>query len=72
MALTLDQLQKQRDDVIADMGKGESRVEFEGRGLTYRTQAESEAALQRIDAEIAKLQSPSQSRQFTVKTSRGL
>jgi len=70
MALTLEQLQAQRDELIADMSKP-SRIEFSDRGVTNRPQGELDAALQRIDAEIAKLQSP-QSRQFVIQTSRGI
>ena len=70
MALTLEQLQAQREDVLTSM-RAESRIECSDRGVTYKPQAELEAALQRIDAEIAAMQSP-QSRQFTIQTSRGL
>jgi hypothetical protein len=70
MAVTIDQLQAARDKLVDEMGKGYSRVEFEGRGLTYRPQAELEAALRQVDAEIARLQNPA-ARQFTVQTNRG-
>ena len=70
MALTLEQLQAQREKILTDMGNT-AQVQFGDRSVTHRPQAEMDAALQRVDAEIAKLQSP-QSRQFTVQTSRGL
>lgn len=71
MALTLEQLQAQRDKILGEMGHA-SRVETpDGGAITCRPQAELDAALQRIDAEIATLQAP-QSRQFTIKTGRGL
>jgi hypothetical protein len=70
MALTLEQLQAQRDKTIQEMSL-ESRVDFSDRGITRRSQEELEAALRRIDTEIAALQSP-QSRQFTIQTSRGI
>ena len=70
MALTLEQLQAQREKILCDMGNT-AQVQFGDMSVTHRPQAEMDAALQRIDAEIAALQSP-QSKQFTVKTSRGL
>ena len=70
MALTLAQLQAQRAEIVEHMGKP-SQVQFGDKSVTYRPQAELDAALQRIDGEIAAMQSP-QSRQFTVQTSRGL
>jgi len=70
MALTLEQLQAQRDKILGEMGNA-SNLQFGDRSVTYRPQAELEAALRRVSAEIAKLQSP-QSRQFTIQTSRGI
>jgi hypothetical protein len=70
MALTLAQLQAQREKILSGMGNA-AQVQFSGGSVTHRPQAEMEAALQRVDAEIAALQSP-QSRQFAVRTSRGL
>ena len=72
MALTLAQLQAERDNILDGMGKEYSRVEFGDGGVTFRPQEELDAALQRIDAEIARLQSPSQPRQFTIQTNRGI
>jgi 5-enolpyruvylshikimate-3-phosphate synthase len=69
MAVTLDQLQAQRDAIIGEMGQ--PNVQFAERALTRRPQAELEAALRKIDAEIARLQS-SQSTVFTIQTSRGI
>jgi hypothetical protein len=69
--MTLDELQARRDSILEQMGR-ENRIAIgDGREVEYPTQPELEAALQRVDAEIAKLQSP-QSRQFTIQTSRGL
>lgn len=70
MALTLAELQAQRDDIVEEMGKPIS-VHYDNRGVTRRPQAELEAALARIDSEISRLQN-SQARQFTIQTSRGL
>ena len=65
--MTLDQLQAKRDSVVQSIGV--ARVQFADRSIEYVQDKQRELAL--IDAEIARLQSP-QSRQFTVKTSRGL
>jgi hypothetical protein len=70
MALTLDQLRANRDAILDEMGRA-SQLQFGDRSITYRPQAEMDAALQRIDSEIAELQSP-RSRQFTIQTSRGI
>ena len=65
--MTLDQLQAKRDAIVQSLGM--ARVQFENRSIEYVQDKQRELAL--IDAEIARLQSP-QSRQFTIKTSRGL
>jgi hypothetical protein len=67
--MTLEELQAQREAILAEMGQPD--VQFEQRGVKRRPQAELEAALARVDVEIARLQSP-QTRQFTIQTSRGL
>ncbi|WP_321470127.1 hypothetical protein [uncultured Paludibaculum sp.] len=71
MALTLEQLQAQRDKLVSDMGKTFSEISSDSDRLVRRSQADLEDALKRTDAEIARLQS-SPSRQFTVQTSRGI
>ena len=70
MALTLEQLQAQREKILGEMG-GLQSLAFGDKNITYRPQQDLDAALARVDAEIAKLQSP-QNRQFTITTSRGL
>jgi len=67
--MTLEELQAQREAILAEMGQPD--VQFEQRGVTRRPQPELDAALARVDAEIAKLQSP-QDRLFTIQTKRGL
>jgi hypothetical protein len=67
--MTLAELQAKREEILAEMGAPD--VQFEARGIKRRPQPELEAALARVDAEIARLQSP-QMRQFTIQTSRGL
>jgi 5-enolpyruvylshikimate-3-phosphate synthase len=69
MALTLAQLQAQRDEILSEMG-GAQAVTFGDKSVTRRPQQDLDAALARVDAEIASL-SP-QSRQFKIQTSRGL
>ncbi len=70
MAVTLEQLQAQRAKILADMG-GFSEIQAGDKALRMRPQSELEAALQRVDAEIAGLQSP-QPRSFVIQTNRGL
>lgn len=67
--MTVAELQTQREKILAEMGQPD--VQFAERGVKRRPQPELDAALAKIDAEIAKLQSPA-SRQFVVQTSRGL
>jgi hypothetical protein len=67
--MTLEELQAQREAILAEMGQPD--VQFEQRGVKRRPQAELDAALARVDAEIARLQSP-QDRLFTIQTKRGL
>ena len=67
---TLSELQAQRDEIISQMS-APLTVQYRERSLTHRSFADLEAALQKIDGEIAKLQSP-QSGKFTIRTNRGL
>jgi len=71
MALTLGQLQAERDKILDAMAQPITVQFSDRRSVTFRAQADLDAALKRVDAEIARLQSP-QSRQFTIRTSRGL
>ncbi len=66
---TLADLQAQRDTIIAEMGGPD--VQLQDRSVKQRSQAELDQALQRVDREIASLQSP-QPKQFTIQTSRGI
>ena len=62
MALTLQQLQAQRDKAIMAMASPE-RVEFQGRGITNRAQRDLQATINSLDAEIAKMQTQPQKHQ---------
>ena len=52
MALTLDQLQGMRDAIVTAIAGGTLHVQFEGRGITYRSVVEMQAALTTINKEI--------------------
>jgi hypothetical protein len=69
MALTLEQLQAQREQIISEMGQPD--VAFADRSIKRRPQSELKDALARVDAELAKLQG-SQSTVFTITSNRGL
>lgn len=69
MALTLEQLQTKREEIVKSMGV--QMVQLPDRMVRFPTQPEMTAALQQIDAEIAKMSSPAE-RVFVVRTSRGL
>lgn len=67
--MTLAELQAQRERILAEMGAPD--LQFEARGVKRRPQPELDAALAKIDSEIARLQS-SAPRQFTIHNSREL
>ena len=52
MAFTVDQLQGMRDAIVTAIAGGMLRVDFEGRGVTYRSVVEMQAALATINKEI--------------------
>ncbi len=66
MAVTLEQLQQQRAEIVARIGI--VRLTFGDRSVEY---GRAQDALAAIDAEISKL-SPQSSTVFTITTSRGL
>ena len=68
---TLAELQAQRDVIVKGMSSP-AQLHFGDRGVTHRPQGELEAALQRIDAEIAKAQGKANGSVFQVTTGRGL
>jgi 5-enolpyruvylshikimate-3-phosphate synthase len=70
MAYTLEQLQAERQKIIAEMSRPQEQ-QFGDRRLTRRPIGDLESALRRIDAEIAGLQ-PAKSSIFTINSSRGL
>ncbi len=70
MALTLEQLQAEREKAIMAMASPE-RVEFQGRSITNRGQRDLQATINSLDAEIARMQSP-QDRTFVIQSKRGI
>lgn len=70
MALTLDQLQAERDKAVMAMASPEN-VAFNGRSVTNRSQRDLLATIYRLDAEIARLQ-PSQGGPFVIQSKRGI
>jgi len=72
MALSLTELQGMRDALIAAIGSGTLRVEFEGRSMTYRSVAEMQAALTTINKEIEQAGGSSTSPRQVVITPKGI
>ena len=71
MALTLTQLETMRDALLTSIASGELRVEFEGRGVTYRSVAEMQAALITVEKEIVSLGGRERPRQIVI-TPKGI
>jgi hypothetical protein len=67
MALTLAELQAQRDNIVQSINV--ARVQHGEMSVDYVTDKQKSLAL--IDAEIAKRQTP-QAKVFTISTNRGL
>jgi hypothetical protein len=72
MAVSLTELQGMRDALIAAIGSGTLRVEFEGRSMTYRSVAEMQAALSTINKEIELAGGGSTSPRQVVITPKGI
>jgi hypothetical protein len=72
MALSLTELQGMRDALIAAIGSGTLRVEFEGRSMTYRSVSEMQAALTTINKEIEQAGGGSTSPRQVVITPKGI
>ena len=70
MPRTVEELQAQRDQILAGMSEI-SHVQGPTAAVSFKSQADMELLLKRLDAEIAALQG-TQSRQFTIQTNRGL
>ena len=58
MPMTVEQLQEQREKILADMSSAQQTT-FGDRSVTWRSQADLDAALTRIDREIARQSGPS-------------
>jgi hypothetical protein len=72
MALTLDQLQGMRDAIVTAIAGGTLHVQFEGRGVTYRSVVEMQAALATINKEIEQAGGGSTSPRQIVITPKGI
>ena len=70
MALTIEQLQAQRDQAILAMASPE-KVEFKDRAVTNRAPGDLLTTIYRLDKEIAQLRSP-QDKTFVIQTKRGI
>ena len=71
MAFTVDQLQGMRDAIITAIAGGTLRVDFEGRGVTYRSVVEMQAALATINKEIEQAGGNTSPRQIVI-TPKGI
>ncbi|MFN7918917.1 MAG: hypothetical protein U0Q16_02400 [Bryobacteraceae bacterium] len=70
--MTLPELQAQRAELLKGMTQAILEITSpDGTRLVYRSQQEMEGAIRRLDAEIAALATPQESRVFTVQTNRG-
>jgi hypothetical protein len=68
--MTVEQLLDEREKLLGQLS-GPAALRFGERSLSNRSPDEIRAALQQVDAEIAKLQSP-QATVFTIQSKRGL
>ena len=72
MAFNVDQLQGMRDAIITAIAGGTLRVEFESRGITYRSVVEMQAALATINKEIEQANGGNTSPRQIVITPKGI
>ena len=70
MALTIEQLEAERETALLAMSEPE-HIEAFGRSVTNRNQRDLLGTIHQLDAEIARLQSP-QGRTFVIQTKRGI
>src|SRR5438128_766438 len=69
--MTLEQLQKQRDKLLAGLGRAESSIEFEQRRTEFRSPDELLTSLAAIDAQIRALRGEDGRRAFVVASRDG-
>ena len=72
MAFTVDHLQDMRDAIITAIASGTLRVDIEGRGVTYRSVVEMQAALATINKEIEQAGGGNTSPRQIVITPKGI
>lgn len=69
--MTLDELQAQRDKLVAALGRSESSIAFEGRKTEFRSSEDLLRSIAAIDNEMAPM-SGSGRRTFVVVSNSGL
>ena len=70
--MTLDDLVTQRDSLLAARYRGVRTVEYDGRRITYATDAEMAAALADLEKRIAQAESGGRRRRIFTSASKGL
>lgn len=70
--MTLEALQAQRETLLRAMGSGLDTISHADSNLRWKSAADMQTALNRIDSEIAALTGGTPSRVFTIQTNRGI
>ncbi len=70
--MTLDEMTAQRDALLAARYRGVRTVEYEGRRITYATDAEMAAALADLEKRIAQAETGTPRRRILTSASKGL
>ena len=69
---TLDDLKKARDALIANRGQPARTVEYEGKSVTFKSDAEIAAAIADLDRRIAQMEAGGRIKTVLLKTSKGV
>ena len=72
MAQTLEQLQAQRDSLLRAIANGLDSITKGATSMRWKSGADMQLALNRIDSEIAAISGGVPSRVFTIQTNRGI
>ena len=70
--MTLDEMTAQRDALLAARYRGVRTVEYEGRRVTYATDAEMAAALADLEKRIAAAETGTLRRRILTSATKGL